>query len=143
MKETWNQILDAKQLAPPPAMEIIVGEDFPSTWFVGANRIGQVIRNLLENAIFACGDPGKIDVELSLVGRQKDRIRIDVSDDGKGVCFENREQIFVPFFTTKTKGTGLGLAICSRIANSHNGRLYVDDSELGGAKFVLELPQGK
>ena len=92
--------------------------------------------------MFACGDSGKIEVRLSLVGRKNDRVRIEVCDDGEGIAADQREQIFAPFFTTKTKGTGLGLAICSRIANSHNGRLYAADSELGGAKFVLELPEG-
>ena len=137
-----DQLLDARQLNAHPELNIVVADGFPETWFVGSDRIGQVIRNLLENAVFACGDSGKIEVRLSMVGRKNDRVRIEVCDDGDGIATDQREQIFAPFFTTKTKGTGLGLAICSRIANSHNGRLYAADSELGGAKFVLELPEG-
>lgn len=138
-KATWNQIVEAKNHTILPAIKFTKSNDFPGFCTVDEDRIQQVIRNLLENAVFACQEPGKIDVVFDLSNDRR-RVRISISDDGEGVCEENREQIFTPFFTTKTKGTGLGLAICRRIVSSHAGRLTVETSELGGARFVLELP---
>jgi len=69
-----------------------------------------------------------------------DRIRITVSDTGRGVRPEQIEQIFTPFFTTKTQGTGLGLAICKQIIEHHGGTIMVE-SRLGeGTSFIIELP---
>jgi signal transduction histidine kinase len=66
-----------------------------------------------------------------------------VEDSGPGVPAEIRHRIFDPFFTTKDvgKGTGQGLAIAHRIIHrQHGGTLTVEDSALGGARFVIRLP---
>ena len=75
--------------------------------------------------------------------RTRDRwVRLEVEDDGPGVPVELRERIFDPFVTTKAAkgGTGLGLAIVQNIVTAHNGRIWLEDSDFGGAKFVVELP---
>ena len=143
VEESWQQILEAKQIASVK-MDIKTDDPFPEAIRVDRNRMIQVFRNLLENALFAGGVTEKVLIELAvmpLAGKRSTPVfSISVSDSGAGVPVENREDIFTPFFTTKTKGTGLGLAICRRIVESHKGRLYVTDSETGGAKFVVELP---
>jgi signal transduction histidine kinase len=65
-----------------------------------------------------------------------------VEDSGPGVPNEIRGRIFDPFFTTKgpDEGTGLGLAICQRVVTEVGGKLWLEDSSLGGARFVVELP---
>lgn len=138
-KASWNQIVDTKIHAKLPDIEFSKSSDFPQSCYIDTDRIQQVLRNLLENAMFACCKPAKIQVGCELVAAEN-RIRVTVSDNGEGVSEENLEQIFTPFFTTKTKGTGLGLAISRRIVASHDGRLFAEKSELGGAKFILELP---
>ena len=141
VRESWQQILDAKG-AVDVQIEIKTGNGFPKTIRGDRNRFVQVFRNLLENAWFAMTELGTIVVSFDLAQKKQNSqmVSISFSDDGKGVDAENRDEIFAPFFTTKTKGTGLGLAICRRIVEAHNGTLFVTDAETGGAKFVVELP---
>lgn len=140
---TWQEILDAKRLKSASRFTIDEKDDAPELLFADCNRLRQVVRNLLENALFVAGESGAIDVELRIELDPKTGMKnfvASVSDTGDGVPEENREEIFAPFFTTKTKGTGLGLAISSRIADAHAGSLTVTDAESGGAKFVLKVP---
>jgi signal transduction histidine kinase len=140
IRETWQEILDAKKIEMVPNFELEKSADFPNECFVDCDRIQQVVRNLLENAFFACGAPGQIRVGLSLANDNKRVIRIEISDDGAGIPDENLDLIFNPFFTTKTKGTGLGLALSRRIIQAHHGRIFVEHSEPHGARFVVQLP---
>lgn len=140
--ETWQEILEAKQLDEYPEIVISNEDDVPESVFVDCDRLRQVVRNLLENAVFACSDPGRIAVDISLTTQAgaKPCFVVSVSDNGPGVPIENRDEVFTPFFTTKTKGTGLGLAICRRIAEAHLGSLRVDEAFTDGAKFSLTIP---
>src|SRR2546430_31375 len=69
-------------------------------------------------------------------------VRLVVEDSGPGVPRDIRHRIFDPFFTTKgpDEGTGLGLAICQRVVNEVGGKIWLEESPLGGAKFIVELP---
>jgi signal transduction histidine kinase len=138
--ETWQKLLDAKSSNSQPRLTIHPSDNFPQSCYVDPDRLGQVFRNLLENAAFACRDPGEIQVGIFCETKSNPFIRIEISDNGEGVDEKNRELIFAPFFTTKTKGTGLGLAISNRIVEAHEGRIRVEDSDLGGAKFIVEIP---
>ena len=140
VRETWDEVLEAKQNFVPPEFIMECGAGFPEQCMVDPDRLKQVIRNLLENAIFASRSGGKITVILGRPHDRDDWLRIEVADDGDGVDEKHRESIFAPFFTTKTKGTGLGLAISRRIIQAHDGQLWVTDSRLGGAAFMIELP---
>jgi len=66
--------------------------------------------------------------------------RIVVDDNGPGVPESARSKIFQPFFTTRSRGTGLGLAIVLKLVVTHNGRVAVAASPLGGASFQLTFP---
>ena len=140
IKESWQQILDANPDDDPTRITISQSQGFPDRCYVDPDRLGQVFRNLFENALFACANRGEIQVKSVYESKNNPRIRIEFSDNGDGVAEENRESIFAPFFTTKTKGTGLGLAISKRIVEAHDGRMTVKDSDLGGARFVVEIP---
>ena len=141
VEETWQQVLDAKQLKDPPKLKLINSVNTPKVWFVDGNRFRQIIRNLMENAIFACRDNGPVIAELAYHDDESSpKFRLSISDNGEGVPPENRQDIFAPFFTTKTKGTGLGLAISRRIAQAHGGHLTIGDGETGGAQFTIEIP---
>ncbi|MEK7845567.1 MAG: ATP-binding protein, partial [Nitrospinota bacterium] len=67
-------------------------------------------------------------------------VKIEVTDNGAGVPDENKDKLFLPYFSTKKKGTGLGLAIANRIIADHSGLIRVEDNIPKGAKFVIELP---
>jgi len=102
-------------------------------------QLNQVWMNLLNNALDAVGTTGDVQVSARVAD---DRIEIAVTDTGSGIPRAFRPRLFEPFATTKGPdgGTGLGLATSYQIIQRHNGRLYLDDSHLTGARFVVELP---
>ena len=108
----------------------------PSTWSLDGSRMREVLVNLLDNAV-AAGPPVRV-----RVAAQGGVLAIEVSDSGPGVPAEDRDKIFEPFFTGKTRGTGLGLAIAKRVVELHGGTIRVDDAPGGGARFRIEIPHG-
>lgn len=104
-------------------------------------RLEQVFRNILENALAACPDPVRIEVRATpaeLDGRPA--VCLSVRDNGPGLTVEQKQRIFEPFYTTKTKGTGLGMAIARRIVEAHGGRIAVGASA-PGAELLITLPR--
>jgi len=102
------------------------------------SRIKQVVINLLQNAIEATPNNGKVLVETR-IGLEK--IIISFWNEGIPMDKETTDKLFVPFFTTKVYGTGLGLAICKKIIeDEHKGKIYHESTE-DGNKFVIELPR--
>ncbi len=102
-------------------------------------QIGQVVLNLLLNAIHAIEPPGTVHVATRNAGKTVD---IDITDTGSGIPPEHLNKIFDPFYTTKDalKGTGLGLAVSYGIIKKHGGDIKVA-SELGkGTTFTVRLP---
>jgi hypothetical protein len=109
--------------------------------YADPNALEQVFRNVLENAIDACPDPGEIVVRCRAVRWQRQAaIEVRIRDNGAGFLPEARQKAFEPFFTTKTKGTGLGMAIARRLVESHGGEIGVGDSRGTGGQIVIRLP---
>jgi signal transduction histidine kinase len=103
----------------------------------------RLVRNLLENARRHAGPEGVV----SLSSRGQDAaLLIMVDDDGPGIPPAERERVFERFHRSdsardrESGGSGLGLAISREIAAAHGGRIWVEDSPLGGARLCLELP---
>jgi len=69
-----------------------------------------------------------------------DKLVLSIDDNGPGIPRDLRQKIFEPFFTTKENSTGIGLSLCHRIITDHKGTLKVVSSELGGTKFIIEMP---
>src|SRR5262249_33315215 len=117
-------------------------EHVDTNCFVNAFRMGQVFRNLFENA-FAARSVGLCVVlkagYAQLAGRPA--LEMSIRDNGPGLQAEQRQRIFEPFYTTKTKGTGLGMAIVHRIMEAHGGQIVLGEDRTGGATFVLRLPR--
>jgi two-component system sensor histidine kinase HydH len=101
-----------------------------------ADRMHEALTNLLRNARQASPETA-VALDVRVVGA---RWRCVIGDRGPGVAPSEREQVFMPFVTTKTHGTGLGLAIARRVVEAHGGRLWCGEREGGGAEFFLELP---
>jgi signal transduction histidine kinase len=102
--------------------------------------IEEVILNLMNNAADAMQDMSegkKIEITSSF---EKNRILLTVSDSGPGVPSAMKNQVFDPFYSTKSSGTGIGLSIAHRIITDHGGSLNMSESRWGGAKFKIELP---
>ncbi|MCZ6634851.1 MAG: hybrid sensor histidine kinase/response regulator [bacterium] len=114
-------------------------------------EIGQVFQNLIGNALDALVEHTHPAITIES-GAQGESVWFSVSDNGPGIPEDIRPKIFEPFFTTKAKvdedadgpkGTGLGLHACLEIVNVYNGRIEVDPSDTGGAKFTVFLPLGR
>ncbi|TAN49616.1 MAG: HAMP domain-containing histidine kinase [Methylococcaceae bacterium] len=101
-------------------------------------QILQVLLNLVLNAIQHTPDHGTVRVSCS---DDTQALLIDVDDNGPGVPIDQRPQIFDPFFTRREGGIGLGLAVVQQIVAVHQGRISIEDSPLGGARFHLWLPR--
>ncbi len=115
-----------------------LAEDIPG--LIGdADRLRQVIVNLLLNAVQALNGQGQIQIELSAADSGA---IICVDDSGPGIPDTQKESVFDPFYSTKEsgKGTGLGLAICRKLIEEHGGHIEALDSPLGGARFKILLP---
>ena len=95
------------------------------------------LTNLMENAIQACGEDGRVRVE---VFAHSDHIVFSVADNGPGIAAAEQARIFEPFFTTRAEGTGLGLAIARGVARAHGGDIALDSTPGQGATFTLILP---
>ncbi|UCF81719.1 MAG: HAMP domain-containing protein [Acidobacteriota bacterium] len=95
--------------------------------------------NLLENAVEATNRRGAITVTASF-DEEHHIVRVEVRDTGRGVSPEEREKLFLPYFSTKAKGMGLGLAIVSRIVSDHSGRITVSENVPQGSVFTVEIP---
>jgi len=100
-------------------------------------RMKQVLINLLINAIEA--SPEGETVMINSYQKRKTLI-IDVSDRGRGIAIDKKEEIFFPFFTTKKDGTGLGLPIVKKIVEAHQGYLEVLQNPEKGATFRVMIP---
>ncbi len=105
------------------------------------DEISQVWTNLIQNAIHAMKQDGKLIIEVI---QENENIKVKFKDNGMGVEPDLREKIFEPFFTTKKQGegSGLGLDIVKRIVEKHEGSIELI-SQLGeGAEFIITLPIG-
>jgi signal transduction histidine kinase len=100
-------------------------------------ELNQVWLNLIDNALDAVGDGGRIEVAAR---RELDRVVVRVVDDGPGIPREVLSQIFDPFFTTKPpgQGTGLGLDIARRLVRRYDGEINIESAP-GRTEFAVEL----
>lgn len=134
-REAWQHVKQIHAHKNVQLMESITGDLLCR---VDADKIGQVFRNIFENAIEVSPDPGVI--ELSCGSSLANQVSIKILDHGPGLSAEQLARAFEPFFTTKARGTGLGLSISNRIVQAHHGKISA--SSPGGACFEITLPRG-
>jgi PAS domain S-box-containing protein len=104
-------------------------------------RLRQLLHNLIKNSLETINDQGWIKLQTScLLEFGIQYIELVVEDSGEGIAEEVAENLFEPYVTTKNSGSGLGLAIVKKIVDEHNGMVWVEKAEQGGARFVLRLP---
>ncbi len=115
----------------------------PQTIIVAADPVGltRAMVNLIDNAAEAMQT--SLLRELTITTSQLvDGLmaEITVADTGSGLTEEDRERLFLPYFSTKQRGTGLGLAITAKIVQEHNGVIRAEQNHPVGARFIIELP---
>jgi two-component system sensor histidine kinase PilS (NtrC family) len=109
-------------------------------------QVRQILWNLVNNAIAAAtGGVGPVSTAQSArvlitVALRRGMGAVIIDDTGPGVPLENRARVFVPFFTTRASGTGLGLPTAHQLAIGQGGEIDLEESPLGGARFILTLP---
>ena len=139
-----------------------LADDLPALW-LDTEQIKRALVNLIDNAIEALSPDGKdggkdggngskegrpafverlITLESSYV-KASDTVRLVIADTGHGIRARDRDKLFLPQFSTRSRGTGLGLAIVSHIVADHKGRVWVEDNQPCGARFIIELPAGR
>jgi two-component system, NtrC family, nitrogen regulation sensor histidine kinase NtrY len=133
---------------------------------IDTDQIKRVLVNLIDNAVEALNSDGQngsnhpngsnglpgsngsssalklIEIESRFL-KENDAVRLIVTDTGHGISPRDRDKLFLPKFSTRDRGTGLGLAIVSHIVADHKGRIWVEDNEPQGARFIIELPAGR
>ena len=102
------------------------------------DKLKQVLLNLVQNAVEAMESDGKLVIESH---RDENEVEITIEDNGCGISKKNQDQIFSPFFTTKSSGTGLGLTISKNIIEDHPKSTFRLESEEGkGTIFKIRMP---
>ena len=102
-----------------------------------AERMRQVLLNLLDNAAKASPEGGSITLSTRADG---EKVAIEVSDHGRGIDADSLARIFEPFYTTRPDGTGLGLAIVQKLVTAHHGEIRVKSQPGEGSTFTVLLP---
>jgi signal transduction histidine kinase len=120
--------IDAESVTPAPPV------------LVDEVQIGQVVLNLLTNAVQAMDGPGRIQIRARA---ENGHVQYDVADSGPGIPPDLMHKVFEPLFTTKARGIGLGLAVSRTLARANQGDLTVTSTPGEGATFHLTLPVAK
>lgn len=157
-RKEWDHLQEARQgknilvkelpqVSPPPEQTLVEDPadgcpDGTGCCEVDIHRLEQVFRNILENAIHACGDEGLVEISCNpTTWNQEPALEIVIADNGCGLTEAAASHIFEPFFTTKQKGTGLGMAIVHRIVTAHGGEITAHPRSPRGSEIRLVLPR--
>jgi PAS domain S-box-containing protein len=141
LDQTLDFSLKHPSLSSSSSIEIDVSKDFDKNiplMQADLVQLQQVFLNLLFNAIEAMPDGGELNIK-SDYDQNAGAIKIEISDTGKGIDQEIMDDIFKPFFTTKSKGSGLGLAITRRIIEEHGGAISVTSDPDKATVFEILL----
>ena len=106
---------------------------------VDPEQMRRVVINLVDNALEAMDRKGTIVIETAR-DVSNNLVRVTVADDGPGIPAEERDKLFLPYYSTKGRGSGLGLAIVRRIVAEHGGSIELTDNTPRGTRFTIELP---
>ena len=153
-----KQVTDLKEVVKESADFIMSGsktavnyniEQEVSRCDIDKGQIGQVIQNIILNALQAMPSGGFITISICnkymeegnhVLIPEGDYVSIEIKDEGSGIDSKNLKKIFDPYFTTKSEGNGLGLTICSSIVKRHGGGIDVSSVIGKGSVFTIYLP---
>jgi two-component system nitrogen regulation sensor histidine kinase NtrY len=135
IKET---LLLYQESEPKVIFETRLDSEVPPV-LVDREQLKRVLVNLLDNAIASIHHQGQVWLH-SFKNGTGNGVRLEVADNGQGVADREKDRIFEPYFSTKLSGTGLGLAIAKAVISEHQGRIWVEDNQPKGSRFIIELP---
>ncbi|MCL5063314.1 MAG: ATP-binding protein [Nitrospiraceae bacterium] len=119
-------------------INVVVQEGIPLV-SVDIEQFKRVLINIIDNAIKAMNNSGVIDISAKM---NENSVIIDIADTGPGISDEEKEKLFIPYFSKRKDGTGLGLAIANKIVTDHGGRILIRDNNPRGSVFTVEIPIG-
>ncbi|MBY0502575.1 MAG: PAS domain S-box protein [Bryobacteraceae bacterium] len=105
-----------------------------------AEQVKRVVVNLVDNAAEAMQDLPLRRLLVTTASVSAEAVELTISDTGCGITPEDREKLFLPYFSTKDRGTGLGLAIVNHVLMEHGATIRVEDNQPAGARFIIEFP---
>jgi signal transduction histidine kinase len=101
--------------------------------YADVNMVEQMLINMIQNAMQA----GATIIDIRARGMHESRVSIEIIDNGQGIDEANIDQIFIPFFTTKSSGTGVGLSLARQIMRYHHGSIQVNSAP--GVRTVFKI----
>ena len=109
--------------------------------FIDSEQFKRVLVNLIDNAAAAVDESLVREISIhTTTSLDPEHVQVIVADSGQGISAEDKEKLFLPYFSTKRRGTGLGLAIVNRILNEHQASISVEDRSPTGSRFIVEVP---
>lgn len=125
---------------PGIKLRLDAAADLPDA-LIDPEPIKRVIVNLIDNAAEAVEGCWVKEISVSTgAGLNADTVEMVIADSGPGISAEDKQKLFLPYFSTKERGTGLGLPIVQRIVADHRGSIRVEDNRPTGSRFIVELP---
>jgi two-component system, NtrC family, nitrogen regulation sensor histidine kinase NtrY len=119
--------------------DVNLSVELPIVVKMDVEQMKRIFVNIIDNAVEAMGEKGTLSLNTRY-HRKSQFIQIEIADDGPGISDEDKQKLFIPYFSNKSSGTGLGLAIAHNIIEEHNGLISVEDNAPRGARFIIELP---
>jgi len=102
-------------------------------------QMKRILVNIVDNAIESIQEKGTLEI-ISRYNKESQFISIEIADNGPGISDEDKQKLFIPYFSKKSTGTGLGLAIAHNIIEEHNGIISIEDNQPHGARMIIEIP---
>lgn len=122
------------------SIEKNLGDNLPAV-LIDAEQFKRALVNLIDNAAAAVDESLVREILIqTTTDFDADHVQVVVADSGHGISPEDKEKLFLPYFSTKRRGTGLGLAIVNRILSEHRAGIRVEDRSPTGSRFVIEVP---
>lgn len=138
--QAWVEEIETLVAADPKSAGAVLETkvDPPNASIDGdPDLLAQVALNLVRNAALATAGQATRAILLSVTGLQGGRSLLEVSDNGPGIAPERREDVFLPFFTTRADGSGVGLSLARQVVLAHGGSIVIDEAPGGGALVRL------
>ncbi len=144
VRSDWNQVVQDAILVFHGRLDGIAiranFEDALPPVNIDREQFQRVVVNLIDNAAEAMQDSLVKELYITTQHGGADTVELVIADTGPGVSSDDKEKLFLPYFSTKNRGTGLGLAIVSHIVAEHGGHIRVEDNEPAGARFIVDIP---
>lgn len=147
LQETAQSLVDILSFSGKTRRVVVEVVNSRGPCFVKADRmrVEQLLLNLICNAVDAIHGQRRVDGRIAITmeaAALKNRVFVEVANNGPPIAPENLESVFQPYFTTKEEagGTGLGLSVVQHIVESYGGTVIVDNPPQGGVRFGFDLP---